>query len=75
MIPHKLPNTFAVIKPDLSIDPVTVSETLGQELDHNYAGLKGHTDGFQACVQTRPIYVGAPPRLGMQHENATFPHA
>jgi len=43
MNPYNLADTFAVLKPDLSIDPVTVSLTVYRDLDRNYAGFKSHT--------------------------------
>lgn len=35
--------TFAVLKPDLSIDPVAVSSNIYQKLDENYNNFKSHT--------------------------------
>jgi mannose-6-phosphate isomerase-like protein (cupin superfamily) len=38
----KLNDTFAVLKPDLSIEPVAVSPTIYQELDARFDHFRGH---------------------------------
>jgi len=35
-------NTFAVLKPDLSIQPVNVTPSLYEDLDRNFDDFKGH---------------------------------
>lgn len=38
-----LSKTFAVLKPDLSVDPVPVTPTIYKELDEKYDSFKAHT--------------------------------
>ena len=39
---HHLPGTFAVLKPDLAVQPVAVTPTLYRELDTAFQGFRGH---------------------------------
>ena len=39
---QQLLETFAVLKPDLHVDPIAVSPSLYPELDRDYAGFAGH---------------------------------
>ncbi len=40
---HQFNETFAVLKPDLSVDTVAPSPTLYERLNADYGGFKGHT--------------------------------
>jgi len=38
----KLSDVFAVLKPDLSVDPIDVTPDVYQQLDERYGGFRGH---------------------------------
>ena len=40
--PQNLQKTFAVVKPDQSVETIAVGPTLYQELDQNFSGFKSH---------------------------------